>query len=716
MRITASMLIAGLVGLSPAAAAAQVGSSTPSTPGALTRAVGEVVFGGRFSGVSGDSARYQRLRDLRDGPQLDRVRVDRDTDTWRFQAAIDHAGYRDQRYAANVNRYGRLKASFEWNQVPLFYSADTRTPFRQDSAGVFRLDDGVQAAVQNQSGTTSAFVPLAQSFELRSRRQVADARLTYSPTPRLDLKVSFTSTGRTGAQPMGASFGQTNAVELPVPLDHRTNDMNATVEWSNPRALARLAYDGSWFANAVQTLVFDNPQRLTDAVATPAQGRMALWPDSTAHTVSATGSVAFAGRSRAFGYVSLGNWLQDQTLLPHTINTTIDPIPLARPSAEARAQIVSVVSRVTSRPTPHLWLNGQYRLYDYDNRTPVFPLTQYVRVDSGAATSLTGGSEPFGYTRQFVDLDASYTPWTFAALRVGYGVERDNRTFRFLDETTDHTARAAIDSTGFSWGSVRLQYEHAVRTGTGLDEEVFSDIGEQVSLRQFDIADRTRDRVTALLQVVPVPTLGFSASTTIGRENRPGAAFGLQDNDLAAFTVGMDVTPEGRGALEAAVLGLSYGFERYTTRQRSRQANPGPQFDDPTRDWSTDANEGVHTVTASLDLPRVTSKTSARVAYDVVSSRALYRYALAPTSTLVAPQPLRPVKNDIQRATADVRYALTRAWALGAGYAFDTYHVDDFALSPGTLDSPVFPTLVSLMYQWRPYQVHTGFVRLHYRF
>jgi hypothetical protein len=42
--------------------------------------------------------------------------------------------------------------------------------------------------------------------------------------------------------------------------------------------------------------------------------------------------------------------------------------------------------------------------------------------------------------------------------------------------------------------------------------------------------------------------------------------------------------------------------------------------------------------------------------------------------------------------------------------------VDDFALSPGTLDSPVFPTLLSLMYQWRPYRVHTGFLRLHYRF
>jgi len=164
------------------------------------------------------------------------------------------------------------------------------------------------------------------------------------------------------------------------------------------------------------------------------------------------------------------------------------------------------------------------------------------------------------------------------------------------------------------------------------------------------------------------------------------------------------------------LVGLTYGWERYSTLQRSRQANPGVQFDDPTRDWATDVHERVHTVTASLELPRLTSRTSARAAYDIVRSRAEYRYDLAPNSTLAPPQPLRPVRNDIQRATADVRYTFTSAIALGLGYAYDQYDVDDFALSPGTLDSPVFPSLISLMYQWRPYAVHTGFVRLHYRF
>lgn len=680
----------------------------PATPPAVR--VGEIDFGLRVSGVSGDPARYQRLRDLRDGPTLDRVRYDRDTAGWKFQAAMDHVAYRDQRYQAAFTRYGAVKGSFEWNQIPLFYSTDTRTPFRSGSAGVFRLDDSLQAAIQNGTATTQLLVPESRLFTLRARRDIADMRLVYAATPTLDLRVSFSSAKRTGAQPWGASFGQTNAVELAVPVDHRTNDLSASVEWSTERAMGKLAYDGSWFANHVETLIWDNPLRTTDLAAVPAQGRMALWPDSTAHTVSAAGSVALPARSRAVGSVAIGSWFQDQALLPHTINTAIAAIPLARPTAEAEARILSMNYRVNSRPVRLLWLTAQFRLYDYDNRTPHFPVSEYVRVDSGAGASLTGGSEPFGYTRQFVDLDASLTPLPFTAVRVGYSREHDDRTFRLFEETTDNTVRAAVDTVGFAWGSLRLQYEHAVRTGEGLDEEVFSDIGEQVSLRQFDISDRRRDRISAIVQAIPINWLGVTASLGLGREHRPDAAFGLRDNDLRTLTVSIDASPR-----DLVAVGATYGLERYTTLQHSRQANPGPQFDDPTRDWSTDMDERVHTFTANVNVPHLTPRTTLRVDYDYVRSGAQYLYLVPSNSTLVPPQQLPPVRNEIQRASTNVQYTLTTHIAVGVGYAYDQYDVDDFALAPGTLDSPVFPTLVSLMYQWRPYTAHSGSARLMYR-
>jgi len=710
MRIHAGSLLALLV-----LAAAASAQTTPAPPPAATPetllqpAASGVEFGGRASRISGDAARFEKYRDLRDGPTVDRAFYTKTRERWAFTAALDHAGYRDQRYTAGFNQYGKLKATFLWDQIPFFYSQDTRTPFTSPSTGVFRLNDAFQTSVQGASATTAIYSSDLRRFDLRSQRNIADARVDYRATKRLDLRMSFTSTERTGAQPWGASFGQSNAVELPAPVDRRTNDMNATAEWSNDRAMGRVAYDGSWFNNHLDRLIFDNPLRVSDAAGLPSQGQQAQWPDSTAHTVSAAGSVALPGRSRAFSYVSVGSWLQNQALLPFTINTAIAPLTLSRPTAEADARIVAMNYRLTSRPVAKLWLNGQFKSYNYDNRTPRFLEAQYVGLDSSLVTSATGGSEPFGYVRHFLDLDASYAPVTFAAVRLGYGREHNDRTFRHFEATTENTLRASLDSTGLTWGSMRLQYEHGERTGQGLDEEVFSDIGEQVSLRQFDISNRRRDRLMALVQVMPMAALGFSASAGVGKEHRPDASFGLQDNDLRTFSIGVDAT-----RTDVLVLGAEYTFEHYGTLQRSRQANPGVQFDDPTRDWSTDMHENVHTVTSSLELPHVARRTAARLAYDYVHANARYVYLLPSNTTLAVPQPLLPVRNTIQRATADVLYSLSQQLGLGAGYWYESYAVQDFARSPGTLDSPFFPALINLMYLNRPYRGHTASVRLVY--
>jgi MtrB/PioB family decaheme-associated outer membrane protein len=681
-------------------------------------AQGEIDFGFRIAGGLDEVGRYLWYADPRSGPTLERFRYTRTRNAWTFDAAADHVGYRDQRYAASMERPGKVKASFEWSQIPLWYGGVSASPFADAGPGVFRLSDSAQTAVQNGATVATAFSGLSTGFDTRSRRDIADAKLVYAATRNLDLIASFRSTSRTGSMPYSASFGFSNAIELAGTVDTRTNDITTAAEWSNRQGVVRVAYDGSLFANATDTLVWDNPLRITDQTHPSAysagngssQGRLPLWPDSSAHTVSGSGSVNLPARSRGTAYLSLGTWLQDAQLLPHTINTAIQPIPLPRTTAEGEARIVSMLYRFTSRPTPMVWLSAQYRLYDYDNRTPHFAVDQYVRLDGNVTTSVTGGSEPFDMTRHFLDVDASVTPAKFVALRAGYGRQSDERTYRVYETTVEQTLRASIDSTGFSWGSARLQYEHSKRRGEGLDEEVLSDIGEQVSLRQFDISDRTRDRVSAILQVNPTDMVGVSASFGIGREQRPDVAFGLQDNDLTSFTIGVDMTPRND-----VNVGVSYGFENLATLQKSRQASPGPQFDDPTRDWTTDLNEDNHTWTVNADLPKVTTHTAVRFLYEFVHSNGQYLYGLAPNSTLAVPEQLPELTSDIHRASADVEYSFTDRVALGVGYRLDKWDVTDFGRSPDALSTTLIPAFVNILYQWRPYDIHTASVRIRYR-
>jgi MtrB/PioB family decaheme-associated outer membrane protein len=685
---------------------------TPTTPAApLSPRVGSVDFGVRVNSRSGDPARFQEFRDLRNGATLNRLRYTRDRETWVFSAAADNVGYRDQRYAAQFDRFGTLRASFEWNQIPWFHSVDTRTPWTQESEGVFRLPDALQASLQGQAASVPLVMQIARQFDTRIRRDIADVRLQYTTGANTDWRVNVRSTRRSGEQPWGAGFAFALATEQPLPIDQRTNEINTGVEWANDRAMARLAYDGSFYNNDVQSIVWDNPLRLVDIANDSSQGRMAIFPSSTAHTVSGMGSIRLPGRSRAHAYLSVGSWNQDEPLLPHTINTAIPSPPLSRTTAEAEARILSANIGFNTRPIASLWLNARYRLYDFDNRTPPFAQPFYVRADVGLSESALGTSEPFEYSRNFLDLDASYTPLTFVGFRVGYGLEHDDRTYRFLEQTTEHVLRASVDSTGFSWFSVRAQYEYSQRTGDGFDEQALSAVNEQVSLRQFDISDRKRNRLSTILQVMPTAQLGLTATVGLGTDDRPDTVFGLLDNDHHFYTIAVDYA-----VTDAVQLGGSYGRENYTTSQKSRQANPGPQFEDPTRDWFTDMDEDADTVTANIDLPLVAPRTSVRLAYDYTGSRSRYLYILPPNSTLATPEQLPPVRNRMHRSQADLVYDLTDQVGLGLSYWFDSYRVEDFAQEPEILEPLAFPgSGVFMGYLLRPYTAHTGWLRLIYR-
>src|ERR1700681_2403231 len=137
---------AAILLLVPAALMAQgaaAGSAQPQAPAApiVGPDLGSsnfVDFGlrGTSFGTGSDEARFQRYRDLRNGPTLDVFRYANDTDARTFKVQADHVGYRDQRYSASYNNFGKMKVSVEWNQIPLFFSQNTATLFTSTSPGV----------------------------------------------------------------------------------------------------------------------------------------------------------------------------------------------------------------------------------------------------------------------------------------------------------------------------------------------------------------------------------------------------------------------------------------------------------------------------------------------------------------------------------------------------------------------------------------------------
>jgi MtrB/PioB family decaheme-associated outer membrane protein len=655
-----------------------------------------------------DEGRAQRYRDLRGGGTLEFLRYLKNSDTIWLNVQADHTGYRDQRYSAAINDYGKFRGWFQFNEVPLYFSQQTQSLFTTPSSNpyAFRLDDTIQSTVQsaaNKTAALNAFAGQALPFDLRLKRTVAEFKSTYSPSRNLDLDVWFWTTAKTGNQPWAGTFGFGDAVELPGPVQTRTTDLRLGIEWANERGSARLGYDGSFFRNDVDTIVWDNPQRIADSpTAGPLQGRMSLWPDSNLNAGTASGLINLPARSRATAYISIGNWTQDNPLIPFTVNSALPVIPLDRTTSDARARVTSMNYTFSSRPVDNVLLTARYRTYDFDNRTPVFNGVNTVAYDTTVEPFPEGGTSPYSINRKTFYADASYTPTRYSAFLVGYTRETIDQTFRFFDTTTENTVRVSADLSGISWLMLRGVYEHAKRVGSGFDEQVLDDINEQVSLRQFDISDRTANRVSLVTQVTPVSSFSVNGSVTAGNEDRPGSAFGLRSNNSRSWEIGADYVPR-----PAISMGASFTWEKYTSLQASRQSDRAEFFIDPRRDWTTDGADRTRTLIGSMDLLKVAPKTDVVLSYTYSHAESLYVYGLAPNTTLAPVQQLPPVVNELQRATGEVRYRFTPRFGGGVVYWYDKYTVNDFAMGTQTLTSIAQPSFLMIGYLVRPYTANT---------
>src|SRR6059058_4694010 len=179
--------------LAPAALFAQEPPNAPPlSPDSFENYAEFTVRGTAFAEGS-DEARFMRYRDLRNGGTLDILRMTKASDSKWFNLQADHVGYRDQRFSAAMNDYGKVKLSFEWNQIPLFFSQDTRTLFTTTTpVGELRISDPIQSAAQGNPQTIRvAADTLAQPFDMRLKRSIADVRALYSVNENLDLSVFY---------------------------------------------------------------------------------------------------------------------------------------------------------------------------------------------------------------------------------------------------------------------------------------------------------------------------------------------------------------------------------------------------------------------------------------------------------------------------------------------------------------------------------------------
>ncbi len=684
-------------------------STSPDTPRSLFDPTWrQFQIGGRFTSVSGDPARFQRYQDLRDGVVFTdfRYRNEDAGGNWLYKVTADNVGYRDQKYTGSYERLGKFRISGLWDSIPQFYSVDTKTPYTSGSP--LLLDDITQANIQAKRATLSAYIPIAPQFDLMERRDIGSLSVLATPTPQLDVKASFTTTRHSGELPWGGTFGFSNDVEVALPYDSRTNDVNIGTEWTKGRNMLRVWYNGSWFNNLADTLVWDNPLQLTDSTAAPGHGREALWPTNSANTISAAGYTKLAHKTQLTGFVSYGLWSNDQPLQPFTINSALPQIALPRATAQAEAHVFSTNLNLTSHPNNEWEFIARFRDYDYMNRMPATVITQQVSYDTSVSATATGGPELFAHNRLTFDADAVWSGLRGVALTAGYTGNHTGYDERIFASTGENVLRLGADTAGTQFMTFHARYEYGSRTGSDLDQSKLTEIGEQPLMRHFDLANRNRNQVTGIVDFVPSDAWTFSASGGAGKDSYPDSYFGLQETTFNTVSFAADFhQPNGLGG------GANYNFEKYSGLQRSRSASPG-QENDPTRDWTTDTAETVNYFSIYVTPPRIGQNTEARLSYDFSYAEGSYLYTVVPGGALPPPSQLPNVYNKLQQLHVDVRHRLSNKLALSVSYLYEPFRVYDFAFDQTVVNSIVQPSSLVLGYIYRPYTANSGSIGLRY--
>lgn len=682
---------------------------------------GSVDFGGRFTQVDGDEARFQRYRDLRPGVYGNNIVVGKRTEDVSIEAQAWNVGYRDQKYQVDFQRVGRLKASFLWDQIPLYISADTRTLFTETAPGVFRLEDSMQQEIQAGAKTLRNFEDQAVRFDLRTLRRIGQADVVFNVDNSSDITIRVKNSVRKGNIPFGGTFGFNNAVELPAPVDWRITDLQTNYEWANDTGLFRIGWDGSAFANNIDSVTWDNPLRYgPDLAATPSQGRFASWPSNTLMYVHGTGAVTMPARSRLTAYVALGRGRSNEDLLPMTINTAIPPVALSRSTADAETKMSIAQLTFASRPARRVAFNAKYRYADVNVTTPEFTRPAGAVYYDSSFAAIAGPSEYHSVKRSTFDVDGAYEIARYTSLKVGYSFFGSDYTHRSFETTNENVFRVSLDTTGYRYLMVRGVYENRTREGDTFDREPLDEAGEYIGMRHYDIANRDRQRFTFITSVFPAGKFGLTASAGVGRDDYPDSELGLQHYDSDQYSAGFSVAPDDRYNLTG-----SYGWERYRSLQRSRNATSAADQANPLRSWTTDYTGKVNFFETSLDIDRAIERTAIRISADWNKSNDTYLYGLVTGSPLAIPEQLPPVKNELLRGEIDLTYELARNIRFGVAYCYDDYKVEDFALGPTTLTGIALPPVqegqpivatnaLLLGYLYRPYTAHSAFVRLTY--
>ncbi len=462
---------------------------------------GSIDFGAHFRDLSGSKpGKFEQFKDFRNAPTLRNLflKFESGNSPTFFDARINEAGERDARYATEFGRIGKYRFNFMWDQIPQYYSTGT-TLHSMTSLGVLTVDPTIRAALQavpdagNPPQTLGPtlpnlvrqFISAAPVIQLRTRSDQMLVTGSIHPNQNWEfffraqyLRMNGTrpkSTGtfaRQGVGPAGDGVWESLGMELPEPVRYHTINLTFGFQYSQPKWRIGVDYNISFFRDSIPILTWENPFRVTDAIAIAPQfavgrnrfvrAQVALPPDNDFQSISIHGGVDLPHDTQVRGVFTWGRGTQNEAFPAYTLNSALVTanlpagvpglfgLALPQPSLNGLIHTIDQDYTIASRPWKSNKFLLQYRSNSRNNlsRDITFP-AEVAFGDSSERTAadfynLPIETLPTSYTHQIITGTWQWDPSKKFSWEMEYNWDIWNRKLRDAPRTNEHSIQAKL--------------------------------------------------------------------------------------------------------------------------------------------------------------------------------------------------------------------------------------------------------------------------------
>lgn len=655
-------------------------------------------------------------------------------------------GLDNRRAYAEAGRRGSYRLFIEYAETPKLISNNSVTVL--EGAGSANLT--LPGAFTRGTNTSLAQMPdLAdhrRSVRLKLERKSGKAGF-YKVSGDTEMELSVERERKEGIKYIGGtsgySGGQTRSVGLPEPVDYTTDVLKARAAHTKEAYQAEVQYALSDFSNGRKSLAFANPFDVNAGGAVLYdycdECRISLPPDNRHHRLSLSGGLSLPYHSRISATFEYGIMKQDDDLLPYSHNpgsTVTVAVPRGR--ADAEIDVTHLALNLSSRPLSGLGLKAGYRLYKTENKLPR-ALFRYVKNDTAQPqATLTEAhalySLPYDYTQNQVKLDASYAVFPATTVRLGYARDMIDRDLREVERTAENSYKAAVTSTYVPNVSVGLDYLQAERRGTDYDESLLYDqyhtqeymddvvatLGAAAQfdnhplMRKFDVANRDRLRYGANATLTPTHNSSLSLFVNYGKDDYKDSALGLQQSKTGSVTLDGAIAPSENASIYAF-----YTWEDLSSRQEgwaySGGASKLTHTADANRKWAAFHDDDIETWGVGAKLAFLEKRADLDLDYSFSRSSGSIRHtAGSAISSAVIPTDLPELRTRLKTLSVTGKYMVRPNLSVGAGYRYEDYKSDDWAVDNYEPSSAAITNVLTLVGPVADYEAHTGMVFLTY--